>query len=144
MEILIDTTANMEYGLLIAIVLDALLLFAIASSNSRKQLSVMSFIIAVVLLVPLSFQMSRLIGAHSISGTASTISVMVDTVSPTLGKYVESYSSHEIGWFIFRRVMWSVFFMAIAGFCIYVTMDVKRGRSQTGRRYNSTVSSRRR
>lgn len=132
----IDTMANIEYGLLIAIVLDALLLVVIASVNNRKQLSVLSYIIAVALLVPLTFQMSRLIGACDISSASSTINNLVGIVSPTLSKYVASATRDEIGWFIFRRVMWSVLFMLAAGIGICVTMEPKAGvRSRVSSRY---------
>lgn len=131
----IDTMANIEYGLLIAIVLDALLLVVIASVNNRKQLSVLSYIIAVALLVPLTFQMSRLIGACDISSASSTINNLVGIVSPTLSKYVASATSEEIGWFIFRRVMWSVLFIVVAGLGICKTM-----KSNRKRRYGSMDS----
>ena len=147
----IDTTANIEYGILIAIIIVALLLVVVASINNSKKLSVLSYLIAAVLLVPLTFQMSRLVGACYVSDTASAINDIVGVVSPTLSKYVSSVTSHDIGWFIFRRVMWSVLFIGLAGFCIYVTMDRKRTRShgtptgvQTGRRYSSSTSRRRR
>lgn len=147
----IDTMANIEYGILIALFLDAILLFMIASINSKKKLSVLSYIIAAALLIPLTFQMSRLIGACQISDDPSVINAIVGTVSPTLSKYVSSATSSDIGWFVFRRILWSIIFMGVAGFCIYVTMDKKRLREhdipsgiQTGRRYNSNISRRRR
>ncbi len=120
----IDTMANIEYGLLIAIIIVALLLFSLSSINGRKQLNVLSFLIALLLVGLLTFQMSRLIGACNISNDSSMVSDLVGAVSPTLGKYVSSYTSHDVGWFIFRRVMWSVLFLSIGGFCIYTTMDV--------------------
>ena len=147
----IDTMENIEYGILIAIVIDAILLVSIAASDSKKKLNALSYIIAIVLLVPLAYQMSRLIGACHVSETASAINGLVGAVSPTLSKYVSSATSESVGWFIFRRIMWSVLFSGVAGFCIYVTMDKKRTRShgspagiQTGRRYTSTTSRRRR
>lgn len=147
----IDTMENIEYGILIAVVIDAILLVSIAASDSKKKLNALSYIIAIVLLVPLAYQMSRLIGACHVSETASAINGLVGAVSPTLSKYVSSATSESVGWFIFRRVMWSVLFSGVAGFCIYVTMDKKRTRShgaptgvQTGRRYTSTTSRRRR
>lgn len=134
---LIDTMANIEYGILIAIVIVVALLFGIASVNSRNKLNVLSYIIALILLVPLAFQMSRLVGACHVS----------DAVS----EFVTSASGPSLGWFIFRRIMWSVLFIAIAGFCICTTMDRKRSRGrstpsgiQTGRRYSSSTSRRRR
>lgn len=147
----IDTMANIEYGILIAIVIVAILLFVIASINSKNKLNILSYIIAAALLMPLTFQMSRLIGVCHISDTASAINDIVGAVSPTLSKYVSSATCHDIGWFIFRRILWSVVFIGIAGFCIYMTMDKNRSKShgipngiQTGRRYNSNTSRRRR
>lgn len=147
----IDTMANIEYGILIAILIDAILLFGLASINSKNKLNILSYIIAVALLIPLTFQMSRLIGACYISDTASAINDIVGAVSPTLSKYVSSATSHDIGWFIFRRILWSVVFIGVAGFGIYMTMDKKHSRGhgipsgiQTGRRYNSNTSRRRR
>lgn len=148
---LVDTMANIEYGLLIAIVLDALLLFVIASLNNRKALNALSYIIAVILLVPLTFQMSRLIGACDALSTTSAINDIVGVVSPTLSKYVSSATNHGVEWFIFRRIMWSVLFQVLGGFVIFVTMDAARRRNhntptglQTGRRYNSKTYRRRR
>lgn len=139
---LIDTMANIEYGLLIAIVIDALLLVVIASMNSRKQLGVLSYIIAAVLLVPLTFQMSRLIGACNISSAASTLNDIVGAFSPTLGKYVNSVTSRDIGWFIFRRVLWSLLFVGLGGFGIYVTMVPRRKKIHSSYEdYDNNVSS---
>ena len=132
---LIDTMANIEYGLLIAIIIDAILLVIISMQNDKAKLSALSYIVALLLLIPLTFQMSRLIGACYTSRTASTINDIVGAVSPTLGRYVSSATKHNVGWFIFRRVMWSAMFLAIGGFCIYATMESearnprRRGRS---------------
>lgn len=120
---LINTMANIEYGILIAIVIVAILLFVIASLNSRKKLNALSYIIAFVLLVPLTFQMSRLIGACQISDTAAAINDIVEDISPALSEYVSSVTNHDVGWFIFRRVIWSVVFIALATFGIVMTMD---------------------
>lgn len=139
---LVDTMANIEYGLLIAIVIDALLLVVIASMNSRKQIGVLSYIVAAVLLVPLTFQMSRLIGACNISSTASTLNDIVGAISPTLGKYVSSVTSREIGWFIFRRVLWSILFVSFGGFGIYVMMIPRRKKIHSSYEdYDNNVSS---
>ena len=148
---LIDTMAYFENGILIAIVIDAVLLLTITATNSRKSFNVLSYIIALLLLIPLTYQMSRMAGAFSISSSASTLERIVDEISPTLSNYVSSITDSEIGWFVFRRVMWSAMFMALAGFGIYATMDTKRdprGHAtpsgvRTGRRYNSTTSRRR-
>ena len=147
---LINPMDYIEYGILLAIVLAGVLLFALAALNSRKQLNAVSYIIALVLVIPLTFQMSRLVAACDISSTTSTINEVVNAVSPTLKKYVSSVTTDKIGWYIFRRVFWSVLFMAIGGFCIYITMDNKSRKHgapagfQTGRRYTSTTSRRRR
>ena len=146
---IIDTMANIEYGLLIAICIEVLMLFVVASIKTNSKLNVLSYIIAGILLVPLTYQMSRLVGAFNISNTASTINEIVGVVSPTLSKYVSSVAENNIGWFIFRRIMWSILLIGIAGFCIYVTMDKKRIRNhdlsnipRTGRRYYSSTSRR--
>ena len=146
---IIDTMANIEYGLLIAICIEVLMLFVLASIKTNSKLNVLSYIIAGILLVPLTYQMSRLVGAFNISNTASTINEIVGVVSPTLSKYVSSVAENNIGWFIFRRIMWSILLIGIAGFCIYVTMDKKRTRNhnlsnipRTGRRYYSRTSRR--
>lgn len=145
----VDTMANIEYGLLIAICIEVLMLFVVASIKTNSKLNVLSYIIAGILLVPLTYQMSRLVGAFNISNTASTINEIVGVVSPTLSKYVSSVAENNIGWFIFRRIMWSILLIGIAGFCIYVTMDKKRIRNhdlsnipRTGRRYYSSTSRR--
>lgn len=148
---LIDTMANMENGILIAIIIDAVLLLTITATNSRKRMNVLSYIIALLLLIPLAYQMSRMAGAISISSSASSIERIVDEISPSLSKHFSSITDREIGWFIFRRVMWSVMFIALAGFGIYATMDTKRelrdhatpSRVRAGRKYNSTTSRRR-
>ena len=147
----IDTMSNIEYGILIAVIIDAVLLATLAYINDKNSLNVLSYVIAAVLLVPLTFQMSRLIGACYISDSATAINNIVGYVSPTLSRYVSSVTSKEIGWFIFRRIMWSVLFVTTAGVCIFMTMDKKRNRSyntpsgiQTGRRYNSYNSRKRR
>lgn len=150
---LIDTTAYIEYGILIALVLDATLLFLLATLNTGKTLNILSYIIAVALLGLLTFQMSRLIAACHVSRTVSAINNIVDAISPTIGQYVASASSlttRDIGWFIFRRILWSVVFLGIGGAGIWVTMDKKhRGHRppagiQTGRRYTSHTSRRHR
>lgn len=140
---IIDTMANIEYGFLIALVLDAILVFGIASLNSSKKMSVLSYIIAAVLLIPLSFQMSRLVGACQISDTTSAISDIVGLVSPTLSKYVSSVAGSDISWFIFRRIVWTILFMSVAGFGIYATMEKGgNGRGRASLR-QERVSSRR-
>lgn len=148
---MIDTMAYIEYGILIAGAIVALLLFALASLNSGKKLNVLSYIIAAVLLALLTFQMSRLVGACDASSASKMVSDVVGLVSPELSEYVSSYTSEELGWFIFRRVLWSVVFTAIAGTCIALTMEKQRSRHRgmthgagTGRRYTAPSGRRRR
>ena len=139
---IINPMAYIEYGILAAIVLAGILLFALAALNNRKQLNAVSYIITLVLLAPLTFQMSRLIGACDISSAASTVNGFVSMVSPTLSKYISSVTTDQIGWYIFRRVLWSVLFMAIGGVGIWVTMSPKRKKYHaTYDDYDSNVSS---
>ena len=72
--------------------------------------------------------MSRLIGACQVSDATTAINDIVGTVSPTLSKYVASVTDQNIGWFIFRRVLWSVLFVAAGGFAIFFTMTKKKRR----------------
>ena len=139
---LINPMDYIEYGILLAIVLAGVLLFALAALNSRKQLNAVSYIIALVLVIPLTFQMSRLVAACDISSTTSAINEVVNAVSPTLKKYVSSVTTDKIGWYIFRRVFWSVLFMAIGGVGIWITMSPKRKKYHaTFDDYDSNVSS---
>lgn len=126
---LVDTMANIEYGLLVSIVLVLLLLVLVSVMNQKGRLGVLSYIIAVILLVPLTFQMSRLIGACHVSQTASTINEFVGVISPTISAQVAEYQTQEVGWFIFRRVLWSLLFIAVGGFGIRLTMVPCRRRS---------------
>lgn len=148
---LIDTMTNIEYGLLIAIFVDILLLFVVILFNGSNKLTVLSYVISAILLIPLTFQMSRLIGAIQISNSASSLNEIIGIVSPTLNKYVSSATNQEMGWFIFRRIAWSLLFIGIACSGILVTMDKKQKRIHrvserrpVGRRYSSTTSRRRR
>lgn len=142
--------ANIGYGILIALTLVVLLLVVIAVLNDKSRLNILSYIIAVVIVVPIAFEMSRLIGACSLSNTADTVKNIVGAVSPTLSQYVPSVSKHDIGWFIFFRILWSLLCLVIGGSIICITMDKKKGRRtpstgiQTGRRYTSDLSRRRR
>ena len=145
----VDVMANIEYGLFIAIGLDAVVLLVIAVINSNKKLNVISYTIAAVLLVLLTFQMSSMIGACKVSNTTSSINEIIGIVSPTLNKYVSSATRHELGWFIFRRIMWSLLFVVVASWGILATMDKKNtsarrvsDRRPKGRRYDSCVSRR--
>lgn len=132
----------LEYGILAAIVLAGVLLFALAALNSRKQLNPVSYIIALVLLIPLTYQMSRLIAACDISSAASTINDFIGSISPTLKKYTSSMTTDEIEWYISRRAFWSVLFMAIGGLGIWITMSPRRKKYHaTFDDYDSNVSS---
>lgn len=121
----INTMENIEYGILMAIILVAILLFSVTALNSKKALSICSYIIAVALVIPLAFQSSRLIAAFQISDTASTINGIVSAVSPTLGKYLSSATNSNIGWFIFRRILWMLVFLIFATVGIAATMVPK-------------------
>lgn len=147
----IDTTVNIEYGLLISIVLDAMILLVLSYVNKENKLNVLSYFIALALLIPLTIQISRLIGAYDLLNTTSAINSIVEGISPALSQYISGTDSHDIEWFIFRRILWSVIFIIIASVCIYVTMDKKKIRNRDipnganiGRRYSSNISRRRR
>ena len=131
---------NIGYGLLIAIVIVAILLCVLGTMKDRKQLGIISYLIAVLLVGLLTFQMSRLIGVCSLLNKTSELSNLVDTFSPVYGRYVLSATSHDIGWFIFRRIMWSVLFLGIGGFCIYTTMDPNSKRKYSRTTGERTVS----
>ena len=145
---LIYTMAYIEYGVLIAFVISALLLVLIAFMNSNKKLNALSYIFALVLVVLLTFQMSRLVGACCINDAVKDVRNVVGMFSKTAANLI-SYSTKDVRWFIFRRVMWSVIFCAIAGVGINFTMEkgktksrkVPRG-AKISRRYTS-VSGRR-
>ena len=139
---LINTMDYIEYGILAAIVLAGLMLFLLAIANSRKQLNILSYMIALVLLIPLSYQMSRFIGACELLSTANAVNDFVGSISLKLKEYTVSMTTHEINWFIFRRVLWSVVFMVISGVGIWITMAPKRKKYHaTFDDYDSTVSS---
>lgn len=147
MGTLINTTEYIEYGILIAIVLSAAELVCIASMNTGKKLNPLAYIVALALCAILTFQMSRLIGAcyvnSAVNDVQSIVGVFSQSAANMLG-HVVKYSTKEIGWFIFRRCLWSVLFMAVAGVLMYITMEkpVKRSRdihrrAHVGRRTSS-------
>ncbi len=147
MGTLINTTEYIEYGILIAIVLSAAELVCIASMNTGKKLNPLAYIVALALCAILTFQMSRLIGAcyvnSAVNDVQSIVGVFSQSAANMLG-HVVKYSTKEIGWFIFRRCLWSVLFMAVAGVLMYITMEkpVKRSRNiprraHVGRRTSS-------
>lgn len=147
----IDVAANLEFGVLIAIILVILLMFCISSMNNRKKMNVLSYIIGLVLIAILTFQMSSLLGACTLYDSSSDLSNLIGTVSPTLSKYISSGAGNDIGWYIFRRVFWSFLFMTLGGFVMYITMDRKITRShdrpqgvRMDRRYHTTSSRNRR
>lgn len=130
--------AYIEYGVLIAIVITALLLILVASANSNKKLNPLSYIIAIVLATLLTFQMSRLVCACCLDDAVSDVKNIVGMFSQTAANII-GYTTKDVGWFVFRRVMWSVLFCAIAGVGIYFTMETvarnprRRGRSSRRR-----------
>lgn len=134
----INTMAYIEYGVLIAIVITALLLILVASANSNKKLNPLSYIIAIVLATLLTFQMSRLVCACCLDDAVSDVKNIVGMFSQTAANII-GYTTKDVGWFVFRRVMWSVLFCAIAGVGIYFTMETvarnprRRGRSSRRR-----------
>ncbi len=153
MGTLINTTEYIEYGILIAIVLSAAELVCIASMNTGKKLNPLAYIVALALCAILTFQMSRLIGAcyvnSAVNDVQSIVGVFSQSAANMLG-HVVKYSTKEIGWFIFRRCLWSVLFMAVAGVLMYITMEkpVKRSRdiprrAQVGRHTSSSHRRRR-
>lgn len=134
----INTMAYIEYGVLIAIIITALLLILVASANSNKKLNPLSYIIAIVLATLLTFQMSRLVCACCLDDAVSDVKNIVGMFSQTAANII-GYTTKDVGWFVFRRVMWSVLFCAIAGVGIYFTMETvarnprRRGRSSRRR-----------
>ncbi len=147
MGTLINTTEYIEYGILIAIVLSAAELVCIASMNTGKKLNPLAYIVALALCAILTFQMSRLIGACYVNSAVNDVQSIVGVFSQSAANmvgHVVKYSTKEIGWFIFRRCLWSVLFMAVAGVLMYITMEkpVKRSRdiprrAHVGRRTSS-------
>lgn len=123
--------ANIEYGLLIAILIDALLILCIAALNSKKKLNVISFIIAVILLPLLTYQISRLIGACYLSDAAKQSNAIVGVVNMFLNNHTYTPTKEDIGWFICRRCLWSTLFLVVAGVGIFITMN-KRKRKTYG------------
>ena len=154
MGTLINTTEYIEYGILIAIVLSVTELVCIASMNASKKLNPLAYVVALALCALLTFQMSRLIGACYVNSAVNDVQSVVGMFSQTAANmlgHVVKYSTKEIGWFIFRRCLWSVLFMAVAGGVMYMTMEkpIKRSRdiprgAQVGRRTSSSYSRRQR
>ena len=151
---LINTTDYIEYGILIAIVLSAAELVCIATMNASKKLNPLAYVVALALCALLTFQMSRLIGACNVNNPVNEVQSFVGIFSQSAADWlgsVASISPEDIGWFIFRRCMWSILFMLVAGAVMYITMEkpVKRYKdapygAQIGRRYTSSSSRRRR
>lgn len=154
LDTLINTTEYIEYGILIAIVLSVVELVFIALANGNKKLNPLAYVVAVALCALLSFQMSRLVGAFYVNSAMDDVQNVIGMFSPTAADVIGSVtqvSTQDIGWFIFRRCMWSVLFMAVAGVVMYVTMEkpVRKSRetprgAQIGRRYTSSTNRRRR
>ena len=125
LDTLINTTEYIEYGILIAIVLSVAELVFIALANSNKKLNPLAYVVAVALCALLSFQMSRLVGVFYVNSAMDDVQNVVGMFSPTAADVIDTVtqvSAKDIGWFIFRRCMWSVLFMAVAGVVMYITM----------------------
>lgn len=118
---IITPMAYIEYGILAAGILACVLLLLLAVFNSRKQLNVVSYTIALLLAIPLTLQMSRLIAVYYLSNTISTINLV-----GVLSKDACLAINHEVGWYVVRRILWSVLFITIGGIGIWVTMTPKR------------------
>lgn len=140
----INTIDNLGYGALIAILLDTALIICIGAVNGKKQFSLWSYIIALLLLIPLTFQMSRLVGACNISPASSVINDIITSTAPVLKKYVCSATREDVGWFIFRRILWTTLFIAAAACLIAATMQpfASNGRRHSSARYERTSSRR--
>lgn len=123
-EEIIDTMANIEYGILLAVIIVAILMFMLNAMNGNKSFSALSYIIGIVIVCLLSFQLSRLIGAMDIANAERSIARYVNMVSPTLENSILSAEKKEISWFIFRRIIWSVLFLGIGSYAIYATMEL--------------------
>ena len=131
----INTIDNLGYGALIAILLDTALIICIGAVNGKKQFSLWSYIIALLLLIPLTFQMSRLVGACNISLASSVINDIITSTAPVLNKYVCSATREDIGWFIIRRILWSALFMVTTAGLVIATMQ---SGASSGRRHYPT------
>ena len=142
----LNTIDNLGYGFMLAIFIDLALMICIGIVYHRKQFSVWSYVIAALLLIPLSFHMSLLIGACFISPTTAVINDIITNTAPILSKYVCSATREDIGWFIFRRIAWSTLFITGAACLIVYTMksDTRRRlgyASARGERISSRRSS---
>lgn len=128
---LVNTSENLLSGMLLAIFLSGIVLLICAITNRRKKLHLLSFVFALLLCPGLSYQMSRMIGAwnlYDIACDAESVANTIGGFSSLLGDAVGNItriSKEEIGWFIFRRCMWSLGFMAVGFIAIYYTMKVK-------------------
>lgn len=150
---LIDTGANIEYGILIAVVLVALLLGGLAAIGGRRQLNVVSYLIGIVLVGLLTFQMSRLLGAFALRDAISTTKEIVGMFSTEVAELIPQLEGGAVGWFIFRRILWSVVWLGVGGAAIYVTMDTRKIHDRSvprgaqmgrrGRQYNASTRRRR-
>lgn len=139
---LIDVTANIEYGILIAVPSVLILLFAISALGSNKRLNGLSYIIAAAMAASIAFHMSRLIGACNLSKATSAVGNIVGAVSPTLSKYVPSVLGDDLKWMIFRCILWSVLTLVVGGIGIWATMSKKRKKYHAAfDDYDSNVSS---
>lgn len=154
MGILIRTTEYIEYGILIAVVLSAAELVCIALANGGKKLNPLAYVVALALCALLTFQMSRLVGAFYVNSAVGDVQSVVGMFSQTAADMIghaTKFTTKEIGWFVFRRCLWSALFMAVAGFLIFITMEKPMRHSnerprgaRVGRRTGSTSYRRRR
>ena len=140
----INTIDNLGYGALIAFVLDASLIVCIGLTCGKKHFTIWSYFVAGLLLVPLTFQMSRLVGACNISLASSVINDIITSTAPVLNKYVCSATREDIGWFIIRRILWSALFMVTTAGLVIATMQsgASSGRRHYLTRYERTSSRR--
>lgn len=138
---LIDTFDNLTYGIPIALVITLLMMLVVKATNDKKRFNALSYLIALVVCVLLTYQMSRLVGACRLSDRTEQITGLVEMVSPSLSQYIPAFTGHDLGWFIFRRVVWSLVYLVIGAISIIVTMDRQYRRSnrpdgfRTDRRY---------
>lgn len=127
----IETIPYLVYGIPIAVGVTALVMLALQACNSKKNFNAGSYMLGVILCAVLSYQMSRLVGACETYNNPSVLQRLTDAVAPQLSGYLSTSDGHELGWFIFRRVAWSLLYVVLASVGIVLTMDKQYRR--TGR-----------
>lgn len=137
---IIELEQDWTIGLLIAILLVISLMIVIYSVRSKAKYTLLSYAIGIVLVIVLSFQMSYLVGAVKLLNNSYDISNFVSFFSSRLADSIDTITEKELGWYITRRVLWSLLFMALGGFFINFTMRVKRRGSASYIDYDSNVS----